>query len=355
MEVCGQPPCDFKHPDDTIPISSYMYKLQSRATIDLNQTAQTTSEIMAETSAPPSFNFSSMDWDAYIQFRPVYPEELYATIYAYHDSHGGAYDSAVDVGAGVGIVSAELIKKFSRVVVTDPSEAYVSQAKKHFAAFPQDRLAFVQIKAEELSLEILAEGEKFDLVTAAECLHWADVEKAAPQMATVTKSGVTFAAWLYGGRPVISEQAGILAEVPKIFYDIYDKMCDQYDSQIEKQDEASAGAAMNARLDHIRFSPDAWTDVRRIHTHTDSPMVCGRWPSRASKVTGKEKVEEFANAEILHQEADYEFLEGYLVNWIPPIKVKEFAKTELAKLKETLDGQKIGVTWPFVLVLATRK
>jgi SAM-dependent methyltransferase len=305
--------------------------------------------------AEKSFIFSSMDWDAYTQFRPVYPQEVYSTVYAYHDSHGGAYDSAVDVGAGVGIVSGELVKKFSHVTVTDPSEAYVSSARKVFAMFPQERIDFLQTKAEDISVEKLPTGEKVDLVTAAECLHWADVEVAAPRIASILKPGGTFAAWLYGVRPLLSEQSGSLAEAREIFYEIYDKMIRQYDTQIEKQSEASGGAAMNARLDHMPFSSDVWTDVGRIHNNTESPMVHGGWPSRSSKVSAGEKVEKFANERLLSYNADYEYLEGYLVNWIPPIKVKEFAKLELARLKSAMSGHKIGVIWPFVLVLATRK
>lgn len=223
---------------------------------------------MTENPAPPSFNFSSMDWDAYIQFRPVYPPELYSTIYAYHDSHGGAYNSAVDIGAGVGIVSAELVKKFSHVTVTDPSSAYIASAKSHFAAFPRERIGFLQTKAEDISPKRL---EKVDLVTAAECLHWADVEAVAPRMASVLKPGGTFAAWLYGVRPLLSGEP----EAREIFYEIYEMMIRKYETQIEKQDEKTGGAAMNARLDHMPFSEDVWGDVRRVHNNTEAPMVYG--------------------------------------------------------------------------------
>jgi len=296
-----------------------------------------------------------MDWDGYIQFRPVYPREVYSTIYAYHDSHGGAYDSAVDIGAGVGIVSGELVKKFSHVTVTDPSELYVSSAKSHFATFPQERISFLQTKAEDISVEKLPKGKQVDLVTAAECLHWADVEVAARRIASVLKPGGTFATWLYGPQPILSEQCGVLAEAREIFYDIYGKMIRQYETQIEKPSEKSGGAAMNARLNHMPFSMDTWTDVRRIHTKTESSMVHRGWSSKSSKVSEGEKVEKFANENLLSHDADYEYLEGYLVNWIPPIKVKEFAKVELARLQKAMGGQKIGVIWPFVLVLATRK
>lgn len=310
---------------------------------------------MAEEPAPTSFNFASMDWDAYVRFRPVYPQELYSIIYGYHDSHKGAYDSAVDVGAGIGVVSVELTKKFSHVTVTDAYEAYVSQAQTFFSRSPPGRIAVVQSKAEELSLEKLPHGRKVDLVTAAECLHWADLEVVVPAMASLLRSGGTLAAWMYGGRPVLSEQSSSLAEVREIFYKIYYKMANQYDTQIQKQDESTTGPSMNARLDNMPLPSASWTDVRRIHANREASMVHEGWPTQASKVAEGEKVEKFANQKILCHDADYAFLEGYLENWIPPLNIKEFAKLELAQLKEAMGGRKIGVTWPFVLVLATKK
>lgn len=306
-------------------------------------------------TANTNFNFSSMDWDSYIKFRPVYPEEVYSTIYRHHDQHSGSYDSAVDLGAGVGIVSAELSNRFSHVTVTDPSEAYLSSAKSLFKALPSDRMTYLQTKAEELSLETLPSGKKVDLVTAAECLHWADVEAAAPRIASVLKPGGTFAAWLYGVRPLFCEESENLAEAKSIFYDIYDKMCYQYDTQIAKKGENSGAANMNARLDHMPFAPDLWTDVQRIHNNTGEVMAHGDWPASPAKVRDGETVKTFSSDKLLFQHADYEYLEGYLVNWIPPIKVKEFAKEELAKLQAVIGKQKIGLTWPFVLVLATKK
>ncbi|CZT21469.1 uncharacterized protein RCC_07332 [Ramularia collo-cygni] len=305
-----------------------------------------------------SFNFTSMDWEAYTKFRPIYPQELYSKIYAHHDSHLGAYSSAIDIGAGVGIVSIELIKKFSHVTVTDPSEAYVSSAKSLFAKYPQDKIDFLTTKAEEISLENLPKkGEKVDLVTAAECLHWADVETAMPRIAEVLKPHGTFATWMYGVKPIFSEhQTGKnSAEVIKIFFDIYDKMFHRYNTTLEPPTESSGGAAMTARLDHMPFDPELWKDVRRIYNNVDAPMVQEGMPTRASKVSEGEKCEKFENEKLLVQDADYEYLEGYLVNWIPPIKVKEWGQEELASLKKAMDGQKIEITWPLVLILATKK
>lgn len=148
-------------------------------------------------------------------------------------------------------MSVELVKRFSHITITDPSEAYVSSARSLFFAFPQEKIDFQRLKAEEVSLEKLSKGEEVNLVTAAECLHWADVKAAVPRTAAVLEPGGTFAAWLYGVRPILSEKDESLAEARNIFYDIYAQMCHRYDT--EKPTASSDGAALEARLDHMSF------------------------------------------------------------------------------------------------------
>jgi SAM-dependent methyltransferase len=296
---------------------------------------------MADKPERQSFNFANQDWDGYIKYRPVYPAEVYNTIYSYHDSHGGRYDAAVDIGAGVGIVGAELTKRFAHVTVTDPAQHYVDAARNFFAQYATEGVDFLQTKAEEVNVENLPKGQKVDMVTAAECLHWAYVDVASPRIADVLKPGGTFAGWLYGVRPLLDERDENLSEAREIFFDIYDKMIDEYSAKIEKRDVDSGGAAMNARLDHMPFSSLNWTDVRRIHNNRDAPMASASWPVRPSNVSEREKVESFDEENLICYNADYEYLEGYLVHWIPPIKVKDFAKTELARLEKAMGGRKL--------------
>lgn len=298
------------------------------------------------------FNFATMDWKAYVAFRPVYPSSLYSTIYAYHDKHSGKYDKALDVGAGVGIVSRELLQKFSLVTISDASETYVAQARAQFASVPKDRVKLLQSKAEDL---VLREDEKVDLITAAECLHWADLDLAISRIAEALKPGGTFAAWLYGVRPIFPELPDFI-EAHEIFYEIYEKMKRQYDAQIEKQQTEKSGAAqMNSRFDCMEFDPEVWRDVRRMHARKDVPMAHAEWPSSPSRVREGERVEDFGDQALLKQEAGYEYLEGYLVNWIPPLNVPVLCKEELSRLKQAMAGRTVQITWPVVLVLATRR
>lgn len=92
-----------------------------------------TTAITITTSGPPrprnaGFNFTHMDWVAYTAFRLAYPDAVYKTIYTHHEFHGGTTESALDVGAGIGIVTARLMERFEHVTLSDASELYISQA-----------------------------------------------------------------------------------------------------------------------------------------------------------------------------------------------------------------------------------
>lgn len=303
------------------------------------------------------FNFSSMDWQAYVAFRPIYPSALYSTIYKYHDSHNGQYDNAFDIGAGIGIVSEQLLRRFSRVVLSDASESYLSQAKSQFASTPPERMAFLQAKAEVIRIPPQMGNAKMDMVTGAMCLHWANLEVAMPKIAELLKPGGTFAAWVYGVRPIFPEQpsGSDLAKARQIFYDLMDKMCMQYDTQIGKEGAYGGAAQANSRLDCMPFNPELWIDVRRLHTRRDFTMTHAEWPSTPSRVREGETVAEFEDQDLLNYEADYEYLEGFLTNWIPPLNVPTTYKEELARLKEAMGTRKVRIVWPIALVLATRK
>ncbi|EGP85359.1 uncharacterized protein MYCGRDRAFT_105469 [Zymoseptoria tritici IPO323] len=91
------------------------------------------------------FQYASFDWESYMRFRPAYPPKVYSTVYDHHKANGGSFNSAVDIGAGIGIVSAELVKKFSHVTVTDPSAEYVEAAKAFLAANPKEKGAKISV------------------------------------------------------------------------------------------------------------------------------------------------------------------------------------------------------------------
>jgi 2-polyprenyl-3-methyl-5-hydroxy-6-metoxy-1,4-benzoquinol methylase len=76
----------------------------------------------------PGFSAPGFNWSDYIRYRPVYPTSHYERIYEHHRLHSGSWKTAHDVGAGAGIASQELAKKFERVIVSDPNDGYVNIA-----------------------------------------------------------------------------------------------------------------------------------------------------------------------------------------------------------------------------------
>jgi 2-polyprenyl-3-methyl-5-hydroxy-6-metoxy-1,4-benzoquinol methylase len=76
----------------------------------------------------PGFSAPGFSWSDYIRYRPVYPASHYQRIYEHHRLHSDNWEVAHDVGAGAGIASQELAKKFERVIVSDPNDGYVDIA-----------------------------------------------------------------------------------------------------------------------------------------------------------------------------------------------------------------------------------
>ncbi|SMQ53365.1 unnamed protein product [Zymoseptoria tritici ST99CH_3D7] len=296
------------------------------------------------------FQYASFDWESYMRFRPAYPPKVYSTVYDHHKANGGSFNSAVDIGAGIGIVSAELVKKFSHVTVTDPSAEYVEAAKAFLAANPKEKVSFLQAKAEDLSTANLPGGGKVDLVAAAASIHWADAEVAVPRIADILNPGGTFAAWLYGTR-LIFDCGENLDAVRAAYYTLWDDM-------VLARKSAYHTDALNAtacRYDHLRFPTDTWTSVRRIHVSPDHLFTQPVGEGFPSHVTADQSVETFDDEKMISREADYEWVEGFLWSLMPDVNLKEFVPERFAALKEAMGGRTYGVRWAFVLVLATRK
>lgn len=209
-----------------------------------------------------------------------------------------------------------------------------------FSHHPQSQLSFVHGTAEQLGLDLLPNGRPVDLIVAGMCLHWTDLDVCVPHFASVLKPSGTFAAWVYGSRPVVPQDPD-LAQVRQLIDAIIDQFGHAYESQIEKQRENSAAAILNARLDSIDFDPSVWTAVRRIHANKSSTMTCDWWPAAPSRVRPNEAIEGLDDAAFLSREVDFDWLKGYLSNLIPVINVPELVQTELTNLEDALAGRTV--------------
>ena len=120
----------------------------------------------------------------YAQFRPHYPEALFAWLASITPSHDLVWDCA----AGNGQASVDLARYFARVIATDASAAQIE------AATPHERVEYRVGPAEESGLP----DASLDLLTVAQALHWFDLPRFWREAARVLKPNAILAIWTYG-------------------------------------------------------------------------------------------------------------------------------------------------------------
>jgi SAM-dependent methyltransferase len=118
----------------------------------------------------------------YAQFRPKYPTVLFH--YLAVRAPGTAL--AWDCGTGNGQAAVGLADRFARVVATDPSSAQIARARAHPRV--EYRIATYDSGLETGSAQ---------LVTAAQALHWMNVDAFLAEARRVLQPGGLLAVWCY--------------------------------------------------------------------------------------------------------------------------------------------------------------
>ncbi|HSM72311.1 MAG TPA: class I SAM-dependent methyltransferase [Anaerolineales bacterium] len=119
----------------------------------------------------------------YAQFRPQYPD----AIYAYFASIVPGHVLAWDCGTGNGQAAVGLAQHFERVYATDASADQIAHAYLH------PNVEYHVESAEEVGLE----SASVDLVTVAQAVHWFDFDKFYAEVKRVLKPGGIVAVWTY--------------------------------------------------------------------------------------------------------------------------------------------------------------
>ncbi|HLF73304.1 MAG TPA: class I SAM-dependent methyltransferase [Anaerolineales bacterium] len=133
-----------------------------------------------------AFNFEdhfSRQSQLYAQYRPQYPE----AIYAYLASIAPWRSLAWDCGTGNGQAALGLAKYFEKVHATDASADQIARAYKH------EKVDYRVESAEHVSLE----DSSADLVTVAVAIHWFDFDEFYREVRRVLKLNGILAAWTY--------------------------------------------------------------------------------------------------------------------------------------------------------------
>ena len=133
-----------------------------------------------------TFNFEdhfSKQSQTYAQYRPQYPDE----IYAYLASISPGLSLAWDCGTGNGQAAVGLAKHFDKVYATDASAEQISRA------YPHEKVEYGVEPAEHVSLNT----SSTDLVTVAVAIHWFNFDEFYREVKRVLKTNGVIAAWTY--------------------------------------------------------------------------------------------------------------------------------------------------------------
>ena len=108
--------------------------------------------------------------DAYVRYRPTYPDELVALIT--RETGHGAGARVADIGSGTGISSDLLLRHGMEVYAVEPNGAMREAAERMLGE--NERFHSIEGTAEETGLP----DDSVDLVVAAQAFHWFDRDRA---------------------------------------------------------------------------------------------------------------------------------------------------------------------------------
>jgi SAM-dependent methyltransferase len=133
----------------------------------------------------------------YAAARPTYPDRVIAELAALAPGRAQAWDC----GTGNGQAARLLADQFEAVYATDASADQIAQA------VPHERISFAVEPAEECSLP----DASCDLILAAQCIHWFDLERFTAQVRRALRQGGIVAALGYDWPYVDPEVDALLA------------------------------------------------------------------------------------------------------------------------------------------------
>ena len=305
---------------------------------------------------------ADFDWIKYTTYRPAYSPSFYDRIWDYHRSHSSHWTLAHDIGTGPGNVAEVLGARFKKVIASDPSGFHTAVAQRRLAA---SNVTVEQCRAEDLVTLMGPNGHgKADLITLAECIPLMDAEQAFSGFAKLLRPGGTLAIWFYG-KPIF---AGERQEKSQQIYNQIAGKAFSRNLPIKGTIWQQAYTVMASWLDNIGFPREDWTDVERTKWNHDKPLSF--LPEEyydfevkyKNVVNSDEKVEERVDRDFWAKEqCGVDWVEGFIDAQFPWKSTNDEIGAQLKpmykELEEAMGGQgsKTRISWPVVLLLATRK
>jgi trans-aconitate 3-methyltransferase len=286
------------------------------------------------------------NWSNYLVYRPLYPASFFDRIYDYHSAKAtAAWATAHDVGAGCGVVSATLASRFDKVVVSDPNDGYVTLARKALveeSRIPESKLKFLQEGAEKTSVN----SGTVDLITACECIQWTDTDAAIREFGRQLRPGGTLLVSYYTVPRIAANEAA---------QRIWRKVWAAYSERALGALFDHAFPIINTGLETVGFPDSGWESVTRTYINSLGTVQ----PFKINDRVGKSRVKPEEERIWVDGDQDWtdvqgiDWFKGYFGTWVPRIPESELQDI-WDELELSLQGKKVKIETPIVLILATK-
>lgn len=312
-------------------------------------------------------------WNDYMAARAKYSGDFYQYIIDYHKAHNPSLTKEVahDVGTGPGQVATELAKHFDTVIGSDNNETHLAVAATRLQKVSglKGKISWENSGAEDLAANFPANST--NLLTAAECLPLLNVSRALDSFAHVLKPDGTLAVWFYG-RPCFSDPEYFKSAQPILneILDLTFAPVIKGGNAVHKGAWKSATDTLYSFLDNVELSSDVWRDVYRYKWNPHLPLsVVGPdacdYPIEPSSAVNEanEKVVKIEDPTFWAESWDVSEIRRFVECLIPSFEQQKASgaydhiEPKYQELEKALGGKgvKRNLTWPNVLILATRK
>lgn len=305
-------------------------------------------------------------WDNYLAARPRYQlSDFYQNLYTYHDAHSGDYGVAHDIGTGPGQVAHVLASKFDKVIASDTNEPHLVAARQHHGEKPN--IEYILSAGEEISNKV--EPGSCDAVYVAEAIPLMDKEKAMSSFGQILKPNGTLGIWFYG-RPFFADgdREACSAAYSALVNIKVAKMLEKVPAPF-KMGLKHGYDTMASQLDDVAFPADTWSNVERHKWNMHAKMVFSDQEAMPDMpIVASSKVDETQEKVIQHKDEKF-WGESWdatqvhnFIKAIIPVNQDELEedpeiKKLVAELQEAMggEGSKRSISWPVILLLATKK
>ncbi len=146
--------------------------------------------------------------DDYARYRDIYPAELYQALISMGIGRRG--QQILDLGSGPAVLPMNLYATGAQITAADISAQQIAHGRRLAGERGMDGIAFRVCAAEDTGFP----DNRFDAVTAVQCFHYFDAERAAAEIHRVLKQNGLFCKvfmdWLPYEDEVIAEMEALV-------------------------------------------------------------------------------------------------------------------------------------------------